>query len=302
MSKTIVVLGNGFDLDLGLNTNYSDFAKSQHWTELMDNNVHSKDDTRLLGFLKKKYDIEQWVDLEGALLDFATVKTKNHDFNNADEDACDFASLCLSLRYYLKDQQDLFKPFRHSVASEYLKYLSFCSNQSCLYSFNYTQLNLLAQKCNINMGYDAKHIHGSLRENDNIILGIETREYIDEHYSFLFKTQNRKYKHSNLLKDLRGKDEYVFFGHSLNGMDYAYFDSTFIQLSNNNLDTPRLTIITKDEKEENKFKNFLRKKHISLQGLFSNSDPCIILTDAIYKNDREELLKFSNLIERAKVM
>lgn len=136
------------------------------------------------------------------------------------------------------------------------------------------------------MGFDATHIHGSLAENDGIILGIETRDTVDEHYSFLFKTQSRNYKHSNILKDLRGKDEYVFFGHSLNGMDYAYFETTFISLSNNGLNTPHLTIITKDDNEERKFKSFLRKQHISLPGLFSNAIPSFILTDFIYRNNK----------------
>ena len=31
MNKSILVIGNGFDLDLGLKTKYSDFAKSNYW-------------------------------------------------------------------------------------------------------------------------------------------------------------------------------------------------------------------------------------------------------------------------------
>ena len=126
------------------------------------------------------------------------------------------------------------------------------------------------------------HIHGSLSNDDDIILGIETEDEIDDHYSFLFKTQNRQYRHSNILKDLRENDEYIFFGHSLNGMDYAYFKSTFNGLSISGGRIPRLTIVTKDNASEGQFKNFLRKSHVSLQGLFSNAIPVIILTDLVY--------------------
>ena len=51
---------------------------------------------------------------------------------------------------------------------------------------------------------------------------------IGESYSFLYKTQNRQYRHTDILKDLRDKDEYIFYGHSLNGMDYSYFKSLFM--------------------------------------------------------------------------
>lgn len=137
MRKGIIILGNGFDLDLGLKTSYADFAKSSQWAELMSGNIHSNDKDMLLGFLKSK-------------------------------------------------------------------------------------LNVLASKFNVSMEYDATHIHGSLSDEGNIILGMETDRGIDDRYSFLYKTQNRQYRHTDILKDLRDKDEYVFFGHSLNGMDYSF--------------------------------------------------------------------------------
>ncbi len=301
MSKAIVVLGNGFDLDLGLRTSYSDFAKSIQWQELMETNSHSSDSSWLIGFLKSKYEIQLWIDIEAALLEYATIKTKNNSFEHAADDSSDFFALCQALKTYLREQQDNFQPSYHSPALAFLKFLGRLSNQSRVYSFNYTKLNVLANKCGITMGHDAKHIHGSLDEDDDIILGIETSERIDDHYAFLFKTQSRKYNHSNLLKDLKEKDEYIFYGHSLNGMDYSYFNSLFISLVSG-ITTPHLTIITKDETEEYKFKNFLRNKRISLQGLYSNAIPCFILTDLLYDNDKAELQKFADLFERTKSM
>lgn len=32
--KNVLIIGNGFDLDLGLPTRYSDFAKSEYWPKL----------------------------------------------------------------------------------------------------------------------------------------------------------------------------------------------------------------------------------------------------------------------------
>lgn len=33
MHKKIIILGNGFDLDFGLNTRYNDFMKSKTWVK-----------------------------------------------------------------------------------------------------------------------------------------------------------------------------------------------------------------------------------------------------------------------------
>lgn len=218
MSKGIIILGNGFDLDLGLKTSYADFAKSEFWQDLMEDNNHSAEKWRLLGFLKNKYDVERWIDIEASLLEFALEKTETKDLSYAEDDKEDFVLLCQSLKQYLIEQQNEFIPSNNSVCRGMLSYLRNLTSESRLYSFNYTQLNVLSQSLGIQMGHDAVHIHGSLVDEGNLILGIDTTKHIDESYSFLFKTQNRQYRHTDILKDLRDKDEYVFFGHSLNGM------------------------------------------------------------------------------------
>lgn len=38
---TTLVIGNGFDLDLGMNTRYSDFAKSEYWPKDVSSSSHN---------------------------------------------------------------------------------------------------------------------------------------------------------------------------------------------------------------------------------------------------------------------
>lgn len=293
--KGIIILGNGFDLDLGLETNYSDFAKSRFWTELMEANSHSLDPGRLLGFLRQKYYVEKWIDIEKSLLEFALKKTKHKDVSLAKDDKEDFVLLCRALKEFLLEQQSTFNPGINSVAEIILQSFPRLTSASALYTFNYTRLNVLANKMGIGMGKDAVHIHGSLKDDGELILGIDTREQIIEEYAFLFKTQNRQYRHTDILKDLQNRDEYIFFGHSLNGMDYSYFSLLFTRLTVSHQTTPRLTIITKNEDEENRFKNFLRRSNVSLQELYSNSNPTFILTDEVYKQREGELEKLRAL-------
>lgn len=304
MANGIIILGNGFDLDLGLKTSYSSFAKSDQWKELMDNNEHSKDTNWLLGFIKSKYEVERWIDIEAALLEYAKYKTSNGIMAYSNGDEIDFIALRRYLKSYLIEQQSLFiRPTKKSVASWLLSCMGSISNNSRLYTFNYTQLDVLATQGNYSHIKDAEHIHGSLDDDGELIFGIETRaNTIDERYAFLFKTQNRKYHHTDLLKDLRDKDEYIFFGHSLNGMDYNYFNSLFVSLENSVLKTPRLTIITKNEVDEYSFKNYLRRMNVSLQGLFSNSIPTFILTDEVYRGNEDEQRKVMELLSRVRAM
>lgn len=53
MAKKILIIGNGFDIDLGLRTRYSDFAKSNIWEKLMGN-THGFDQDLLAALRKAK--------------------------------------------------------------------------------------------------------------------------------------------------------------------------------------------------------------------------------------------------------
>lgn len=298
MAKGIFILGNGFDLDLGLATSYSAFAMSAQWDELMAERINSLDQERLLGFLRSKYNTEKWIDIEAALLDYARIKTNKRDVSFALEDRADFVALCQSLKSYMLEQQTGFSASNKSVASLLLRKMGELRPESKIYTFNYTQPHVLTRVLGGDMNNDVEHIHGSIADGDSIILGIETKEDINDQYAFLFKTQNRNYQHTNIMGDLRDKDEYVFFGHALNGMDYAYFRNTFNMLYSSTNKTSRLTIITKDVNSEESFKVFLRKEYVPLQDLYSNSIPTFILTDEVYRGNVNELQKVKGLLER----
>lgn len=59
VQNRLLIIGNGFDLDLGRKTRYSDFAKSEFWLKNLD--------SQLYGYLNKKSQIERWFNLDGEL-------------------------------------------------------------------------------------------------------------------------------------------------------------------------------------------------------------------------------------------
>lgn len=88
--KRLLIIGNGFDLDLGRATRYSDFAKSEFWPK----NLHSQ----LYEYLNQKSQIEKWFDLEGELANYVQKAAKTIPAykslipETAKEDAYDFYS------------------------------------------------------------------------------------------------------------------------------------------------------------------------------------------------------------------
>jgi len=79
----VFIIGNGFDLDLGLPTKYSDFAKSEYWPAVTSGKKLNEDDryedvpVEALGLdiaIENAKNKETWFDLEKELLVFAKVR------------------------------------------------------------------------------------------------------------------------------------------------------------------------------------------------------------------------------------
>lgn len=87
--SNVFIIGNGFDLDMGLPTKYSDFAKSSFWPKASPRTTsristgsgivyvgHSTNPILLEHYLEGKKNLESWFDLENELLLYSQVETK----------------------------------------------------------------------------------------------------------------------------------------------------------------------------------------------------------------------------------
>lgn len=194
------LIGNGFDLNLNLNTRYSDFYK--YYIENNPNDLISKS-------IKEDYEI--WSDLEMGLGGFL----KNIGDDQIDEFLDSKSTLESKLAEYLtlennriqiKDEKALSKEFRNKIINfysdfsaiekdHYLQVIGTTNNQInySFITFNYTnaldmivsttQKNYKPFNCHIAGGrsYDdaiimPHHIHGKLTED--LILGVDNNEQI----------------------------------------------------------------------------------------------------------------------------
>ena len=291
---SLLILGNGFDKDLGMKTAYRDFAESTFWPFT---NLSNKDQGSLACFLnERKEDVNTWFDLEELLAEFA--QNINKTIEQAEKDFQDLDKVIKSLKEYLQAQEDEFckkmdtsmHAKRDTPARNVLQ--RFLKNKEihCIYTFNYTNVYRIAME--IMFEAECKmfsHVHGSIKDN-NIILGTgDQREFNPAYFGF-YKSANSSYKSTNLVEDLAKADEVYIFGHSLGTNDHDYFfdffqDCIHYRQNPNSHRKRKIRIFTYDDNSELEIKKQLMKlidRH--LIGLYAHCDFKILKTCPKYQD------------------
>ncbi|WP_434503986.1 AbiH family protein [Prevotella sp.] len=288
-TRNIFVIGNGFDLDLGMKTKYSDFAQSSYWP-ISDSPVNQGPlYSYLYEYKKNLKDIEKinWFDLEEAFLDFATAQKRyTYEEKDVEQDQQCFLNLECKFSEYLNDAQS---KLEYSVVDKisvnvlnairgngYFKYI---------YSFNYTDFSALAKYYINYLPENVVNIHGSLAD-DSIILGINDKVKVPKPYRFLFKSRSKFYNSNNLVENLLNADECVFFGMSFGSIDSIYFKHFFNEVINNAKDDKtakkkNITIFTYNEESRASIMDNLYDMNISMSDLYASANFSFVTTQKI---------------------
>ena len=145
--KLLVIIGNGFDLDLELKTSYKDFMLSQIFENYREKSITettSYGQLNLFDYLQDKFDgnDRNWIDIEMELRDFAR-KVDLSEYEN-EQAALDYiektfnqvrAALCEYLSNIDYSSMNI-----QSAAIETLKAIRRVRN-CMVYNFNYTDIN-----------------------------------------------------------------------------------------------------------------------------------------------------------------
>lgn len=300
MPKRLLIIGNGFDIDLGLRTRYSDFAKSNFWEKLM-RNTHGFDQD-LLAALREAKEKEAWFDIEKTMNEYVrAIRPESLTTDLVDKDKKNFIEVAKALDKYLKDEQKSRTLESNHYAVQVLRLIADVGGFE-YYTFNYTSLGDIAISCGIKIDTSRiTHVHGSL-ENDSIILGVLTdpANQLHEQYSFMYKDNSRFYMSNNMYEDFDKADDIIFFGHSINGMDFPYFKDFFIKQSGmgGEYKSKHITIFTYDDDSNQQIRNSIRNAQVDLTQLFRRNNISIIQTKQMYDDDRNELQKFEVFTKR----
>lgn len=289
MYNKVLILGNGFDLDLGWKTRYKDFIQSEYWP------LRKKSpDCPMAEFLQKCINIDLWYDLESMLKYYASDEYIDGVANPKDE--LFFNNLIAGLTQYIREEEK--KAIRKdSFAINVLNAVITNGYFSTIYSFNYTDLNLIARKADIQKPLVYESVHGCVA-NNSIILGVDDHSELRDGYSYLRKVFSEYYTSHPIRYSLKECDEVIFFGHSLGETDYPYFSDFFSEQSRckDRKDGKRITIFTKDHQSRFQILEQLRKmnqyqtEHLQNDNIFK-----IIMTD---KPDTNAVSDFFNSLNK----
>lgn len=213
---TCIVIGNGFDINLGLPTSYKDFVKSAHFDDMV------KRGNELAKHLKSKFELQNWIDIENELKIYSLEKSDaSFKFN--------YELLTFALINYL-EQLDYSLMKRASAAYRLIESISESCDSFNILDYNYTKSieiilrNQLIDEDTIKRSLIK--VHGDAAKND-IIFGVEDSAPIKPEHVFLRKAYPRHYKELNLSSIFAQAKRIIFFGHSLGETDHTYFQNLF---------------------------------------------------------------------------
>lgn len=304
MAEVALIIGNGFDLDLGLPSKYSDFADSPEFHDLARrmHNMYYEEERKnsLVLQIQQASNNSNWFDIEEEIHKYVL----NHpylDENMIRHVRSEFDALKKTLTNYLKRVSE---GLNHQAEEKRLAYQLLFVLQKCPKSineicFNCTNPHLFLKGATYYKNCYFTHVHGNL-EKDDIVLGCDIQEHeeVNRNLSFMNK-YNQLNKANHVAINILEAKEIIFFGHSVNEMDFGYFREFFKAASAAAKPIRHLTIITYDEESERNIKDNIRNQGISVTDLYNNLWAFdFIHTKKIYLNDNNEIQKWDEMMTR----
>lgn len=213
----LLIIGNGFDRNLGLKTDYSDFIKSPQFLSL----INQKNE--LCIYLESKHELQKWIDIEN---EFKTYSSNVFLDNNRDEFKKDYLELCDALCQYI-NSIDYDGIDRNSDAFIRMADILEKYELIVILDFNYTEsIKNIIDVVGANTE-SIRHIrvHGSAKEK-NIIFGVEDDAKINPKDVFLLKSYHDNYC-IKVKESLELASSVFIYGHSLGETDHSYFGDFF---------------------------------------------------------------------------
>lgn len=228
--KTLILIGNGFDLSFNMKTSYKDFVMSDAFKRIME-----KSELAIYIYSKLQNNDCKWVDVEMELYNYSWVLAKEENRNNRELSSENFKKEYLELtevlNKYLLDNTGAYDDgkMKSLIQKEWLFPVGDNDTDSfTVVSFNYTY-PVTINFWNDNKVADIRYIHGRMDYNEKqaIVLGIdETQKVIDEH-SFLYKSMNKHTATSGYNNLVKNANRIIIYGCSIGETDNFYFSTLF---------------------------------------------------------------------------
>lgn len=230
MDNTLLILGNGFDLDLGFRTSYGAFMESQEFQNFQEATYLGK-------YLSDEQNKSKtWIDIEKELSKYCLeikqsglmtpMKTYGRKLLQQEHE-----SLKDALKKYLR--KETCRDYRIDSSSNALRLLYQIGENSSnrIVTFNYTELvENISSNAFASYNHNLLHVHGSLHAEDDIVFGVEDDVALPKEHAFLYKAYSKYKQTQTFAKWLSEAHNIIFYGYSLGDTDKQYFASFFKDL------------------------------------------------------------------------
>lgn len=280
-----LIIGNGFDLDLGLKTSYKDFIDSG----MLDDKKNSVRDG-LFQRIFKHYENKKWVDIEEELKKY-TIECSDQTSLSLESPIDSYITIKAKLLAYIK-KIDYSCIDKTSIALKLLASITRYADHYTILDFNYTNLHKIGEQIGLQK-FPYKQVHGNTEE-DSIIFGFDDNVNIADGYCCMIKSHSEHYRSININEILQNADEIVFFGHSLGSTDYHYFSNFFLsqvkEFDNSEYKKKTIRIFTYNE--DSRLNILLQLRNMNNKRttmLYDLNDFCIYRTAIEYGKDQIEI-------------
>lgn len=285
--SALVILGSGFDIDLGLKNSCADYAKDYR-CPIVGNETWSAFENTLRDEVIKWYNqgkCEQKA-VELKLLWQVYVKNVSWFFTEKSDD--------FLVRKHKKGRK--VKKVQTSCAYRFLKRIKV--NCDCkVYTFNYTNPY---EYVDIPKAKEFIHLHGKhykdtfdktlmvMSQEHNIIFGID--ECIPEDginnpcIHPLVKRYHPQYKKTDIIADLLNAENVIFYGFSMGMIDYGYFSEFFNAICNGTTSCKKIYFVTYDKKGLKDFYGNLNANNLNVDDILQQVSIIPIYTRNGFKN------------------
>lgn len=261
--NTVIVIGNGFDIDLGWDTSYRSFYKVHDgWR------MHQTDEDDLFQYVIRHV-ADNWFDFERTLHEYA-IHRSDSDVKYVERDLGDYNTFKNFLHNFLvkKSKEPIIRAsYAYQLLEAYIKqwkrYSPRADQFMKWFSFNYTALIEIAKQIDPEVKFDYIPVHGTL-DKKNIIFGVHDDNRILPKYRYLQKSMDDAYESHGIVSALMDANLIVFFGLSMGFIDGVYFENILKQISNvdSEKNNKEIVIITRDNQTKRDIKKqFTRYGH-----------------------------------------
>lgn len=239
----LLIIGNGFDLNLGFKTSYNEFLKSSEFRSVLAR----EEKNYLFEYLKIKHQLNRWVDVEKELGNYCTQilykGIKRDDDRSLENLKQEYNELCYCLQQYISRECGRAFPINEKCAGiRLLKCLYRKWNEPLeVVTFNYsdtierlTNFNLSGIRANV------FHTHGEADLHKGIVFGVEDSIDLKKEHQFLYKSHSKSKNSHGFYNRLMNTDNIIFFGYSLGETDHSYFLDFFDELTKPHKEKKRL--------------------------------------------------------------